>query len=227
MIERLINIDHDCLLAINGWNAPWADSLMWIVSGKWTWLPLYAVLIGLIVWRYRKEKGRRRWLMIGISLVAFAIAVGGADMICHTIKHAVCRLRPTHHPLLAGLVHVVNGYTGGLYGFVSSHAANTMACAMLFSLMWCHDDGQNTTPMRPLIIVLLTLWVMINCYSRMYLGVHYPADIVGGLCVGAVTAWVAFALFRLVEHLLKADEQHLRDSVASAQQPDEDNGTKC
>ena len=194
MFEELIHIDQQWLLAINGCHAPWADTLMWIISGKLTWLPLYALLIALIFIRCKK----RGWLMALIVIVAVAGSAGLADFISSgIIKHAVCRLRPTHDPALAGLIHIVNGYTGGQYGFVSSHAANTMACALSFSLFWVYTSD-NKKRAHLTVTLPLMVWVALNCYSRMYLGVHYPGDIIGGLVVGVIVALVLFLGVRRV-----------------------------
>lgn len=198
MIERLIHIDTEILLAINGWHAPWADTLMWIISAKATWIPLYLLLIGLLVWRYRKPAMTSvKWLQrvpaCVVMIVVIGLAVGAADFIASGIlKDLVARPRPTRVPELEGVLHLVNGYRSGQYGFVSSHAANTMACGLLFSLMWRNKIATYG----------LMLWVAANCYSRMYLGVHYPTDILGGLIVGALVAVVVYAMlvrYRLVE----------------------------
>jgi len=175
-MNRLIEIDQSWLVAINSCHAPWADTLMWIVSAATTWIPLYVVLVGLLWWRFG-------WKKMLIMLAAFGVAIGLSDYIASgVIKHAVCRLRPTHEPALEGMLHIVNNYRGGQYGFVSSHAANTMSCALLFSLIW--RDWRATVPMM--------LWVALNCYSRMYLGVHYPGDILGGLIVGSIIALLVY-----------------------------------
>ena len=201
MWERLVEIDQQCLLAINGWHAVWADGLMWWISKSVTWIPLYALLVGLVVWRFGVCATRgiaskqARWakgaMHVLIILCGFAVAVGLSDYISSgLIKPWVCRPRPTHEPALTGLVHLVNGYTGGAYGFVSSHAANTMACGLLFSLLWKNKVATAG----------LMLWVAMNCYSRMYLGVHYLGDISGGLLVGALLATGVYAiLVRLFE----------------------------
>ncbi|MCQ2343142.1 MAG: phosphatase PAP2 family protein [Paludibacteraceae bacterium] len=193
MMDYLQHIDQTWLVAVNGWHSPWADTLMWIVSGKLTWLPLYALLAGLIIWRYRRPVAgakMRPWVNILLIFAAFGVAVGLSDYISSgIIKHCVCRLRPTHEPLLEGVLHIVNDYRGGQYGFVSSHAANTMACALLFSLVW--RNWKATLP--------LMLWVAVNCYSRMYLGVHYPGDILGGLIVGSVMAVLAYWLLSVAK----------------------------
>lgn len=188
MLEQLIHIDTEILLAINGWHAPWADRLMWIISAKATWIPLYALLIGLLVWRYRKPASRSmKWLqkvpVCVVLIVVIAAAIGLADFIASGIlKEWVARPRPTRVPELEGVLHLVNGYKSGRYGFVSSHAANTMACALLFSLIWRNKIAT----------IGLMLWVAMNCYSRMYLGVHYPTDILGGLIVGSLVAVAAY-----------------------------------
>ena len=192
MFEQLIHIDTELLLAINAWHSPWADTLMWIVSVKTTWIPLYLLLLGLLVWRYRKPALTTvKWLekvpACVVIIVVIGLAVGAADFIASGIlKDLVARPRPTRVPELEGVLHLVNDYKSGQYGFVSSHAANTMACGLLFSLIW-----------RKKIATLgLMLWVAANCYSRMYLGVHYPTDILGGLIVGSLMALSAYALLR-------------------------------
>lgn len=192
MLEQLLHIDTEILLAINGWHAPWADTLMWIVSAKTTWIPLYLLLIGLLVWRYRKPAITPiKWLQkvpaCVVMIVMIVLAVGAADFISSGIlKDWVARPRPTRVPELEGVLHLVNGYRSGRYGFVSSHAANTMACALLFSLIWRNKIAT----------IGLMLWVAANCYSRIYLGVHYPTDVLGGIIVGSLVAVVAFFLLQ-------------------------------
>ena len=190
MLEQLLHIDTEILLAINGWHAPWADTLMWIISAKATWIPLYLLLIGLLVWRYHKPVMTGvKWLQkvpaCVVMIAMIGLAVGTADFIASGIlKELVARPRPTRVPELEGVLHLVNGYRSGRYGFVSSHAANTMVCALLFSMIWRNKIAT----------VGLMLWVAANCYSRMYLGVHYPLDILGGLMVGCLVAMTAYVL---------------------------------
>ena len=192
MLKQLIHIDTEILLAINGWHTPWADTLMWIISAKETWIPLYLLLIGLLVWRYRQPATTRvKWMQkvpaCVLMIIVIGLAVGAADFIASGIlKDWVARPRPSRVPELEGVLHLVNGYKSGRYGFVSSHAANTMACGLLFSLIW----------RKKITTCGLMLWVAANCYSRMYLGVHYPLDILGGLIVGALVAWAAFVMLK-------------------------------
>lgn len=178
-MEQLIHIDQMWLLAINGAHAPWADTLFWWVSKSYVWIPLYALLIGLLI----KQFGWKRGL---IYTAALFVAAGLSDYISSgIIKHLVCRPRPTHEPAIMDMVHTVNGYFGGKYGFVSSHAANTMSVAVLFALIWQQKNNHGWW---------LLLYVVLNCYSRMYLGVHYPGDILGGLIVGGLVAWGVYAI---------------------------------
>ena len=202
MLEELLHIDTEILLAINGWNAPWADSLMWIVSEKTTWIALYGLLIGLLINKYPRASSQAvKWLrkvpVCAVMIVVIVLAVGAADFIASGIlKDLVARPRPTRVPELEGVLHLVNNYRSGQYGFVSSHASTTMACALLFSLIW----------RKKIATVGLMLWVAMNCYSRMYLGVHYPLDIIGGLLVGALVAVAGYALLRALGVVSRGDD---------------------
>ena len=191
MLNELIEIDKAWLLAINGAHTAWLDQIMWYISQSWFWIPLYAVLIGLLIWRFGWKKG----VIYTLLLIA---AVGLSDYVSSgIIKHLVCRPRPTHEPTLAGLVHIVHNYVGGRYGFVSSHAANTMSLALLFSLIW--REPQLPTNKKNNHGWWLMIFVALNCYSRMYLGVHYPGDIIGGLIVGTLMALSVYGSWNLVE----------------------------
>lgn len=172
--------DIDIVLWINGHHAAWADAFFWYVSRAKTWLPLYVLLVGLIAYRFRS------WRMVLLILIGFGVAVGLSDFVCSgVLKPLVCRLRPTHEPAIDPL-HLVNGYMGGRYGFCSSHAANTMAVALLFSLLYRHKIATAG----------IMTWVALNCYSRMYLGVHYPSDILCGLLIGSLLAIPVYRILR-------------------------------
>lgn len=186
-----MNLDSTILLWINGHHTEWLDTIMWWTSHPATWLPLYVVLIILVACRYRS------WKVALLIILGFIVAVGVSDIICSSIfKPLVCRLRPTHEPALDPL-HLVNGYTGGLYGFCSSHAANTIAVATLFSSLYRNKIAT----------AVLLAWVALNCYSRMYLGAHYPTDIIAGLLVGLLLATSVY--WGLRRWVLPSAERHL------------------
>lgn len=141
-----------------------------------TWIPLYVLLIAAIGWRYRN------WKKVLLVLLGFVIAVGLSDFIASGVfKPLVERLRPTREPALDPL-HLVRNCIGGKYGFCSSHAANTAAVATLFSLLYRNKIAT----------AVLVLWVALNCYSRMYLGAHYPTDIMVGLLIGTLLAALVY-----------------------------------
>ena len=217
MFSQLIHIDKQWLLAINSAHSTWADQLMWIVSQGKTWIPLYAVLIVWLVilfWHQRKtiriRAGRRGVVwdapVVCLALFMFAIAVGGSDLLCaQVIKPLVARTRPTHDAEIGALMQVVNGYRGGLYGFCSNHAANTMACATLFAAIATY---RKPLWMHLIVTLPMMLWVALNCYSRMYLGVHYPLDIAAGLMVGMLMALVVWMFGK--QYLFPHEERERR-----------------
>ena len=173
---------------------------MWYISSPLTWLPMYALLIGVLIYKYRD------WKSVLFILLGFAVAVGLSDYVCSGIlKPLVCRLRPTHEPGIDP-IHLVCGYMGGLYGFCSSHAANTMSCGLLFSLLYRNKIATTC----------LMTWVALNCYSRMYLGVHYPGDILAGLLIGSAYALLAYWALRrwVLPKPASCGSPHADDAVA-------------
>ena len=182
MIEYLMDIDADALLAVNGLHDLFQDSFWWLVTAKWSSALLLLALLWILL-----HQNRRHTLLV-LAMLVLAVLV--ADQVSSgLIKHLVGRLRPTHDPSLESMVHVINGYRGGLYGFVSSHAANSFAIATLTSLIMRHR----------LVAFSLFSWALLQCYSRMYLGVHYPGDILGGIVVGVLAGWLVWLLMRWLQ----------------------------
>ena len=182
MLDYLNDIDTNALLAVNGLHDMFQDALWWMVSAKWSSLLLALGLVWILL-----HQNRRHALLVLLMLVlAFALA----DQISSgLIKHLVERLRPTHDPSLGDAVHIVNGYRGGMYGFVSSHAANAFAAATFLSLVI----------RRRAVMISLFTWALLQCYSRVYLGVHYPGDILGGLIVGILVGWLVWRLMQWIQ----------------------------
>ena len=182
MFEYLNDIDSDALLAVNGLHDVFQDAFWWMLTAKWSSLLL---VLGL-AWVLMHQNRRHALLLLGM----LALTVLVADQVSSgLIKHLVERLRPTHDPSLENAVHVINGYRGGLYGFVSSHAANFFAVSTLVALVMRH---------RVVTLGLFT-WAVLQCYSRVYLGVHYPGDILGGIVVGVLAGLLIWFLMRWIE----------------------------
>jgi undecaprenyl-diphosphatase len=185
MLEPIIHIDTQILIFINSHYSPFFDGIMWFVSQTWPWIPIYSVLLFIIIRNYKKEK----WLII-LSVI---ILITASDQLSSAvIKNLFCRLRPTHNPALEGLIHIVHNYKGGLYGFVSSHASNSFALATFTSFLFRNR----------IFTVCALVWAGLISYSRIYLGVHYPGDVICGALLGFV---LAAGIFKLLTVILKSN----------------------
>jgi len=182
MIEALLQLDKELFLLLNGWHLPIIDPVMVFFSGKFTWVPFYLFLLGLIVYRFGWESIR--------ILLMIAVLISLADQISvHWFKFPFERLRPCHEPELEGLIHLVTGNCGGRFGFVSSHAANSFALAGFVSLL--------LSPFYRWMSALIFTWAFLVSYSRIYLGVHYPGDIIGGAMLGWLISLLVWKLYHL------------------------------
>ena len=180
MLEIINQWDTQLFLWLNGAHAEWLDPLMQYGTEKWTWIPLYLVLIYFL---FKLEGKQAIYLLI---LIAFTIVL--TDQISASIlKPMIGRLRPCHEESLQGLIHMI-GKCRGKYGFVSSHAANTFgAAAFLFFLF---KD-------RLKYIGLVFIWAGIVAYTRVYLGVHYPLNIVFGALLGLGTGYLVHRIYMI------------------------------
>lgn len=182
-METIIQWDTTFFLFLNGLRAEWADKFFYIVSQIFTWLPLYLLIIFLLV---RKWK-RRAWLIVPL----FFLMILCTDQTCNLIKRTVCRYRPSHTEELVGKVQLVQKpdghyYYGGKYGFPSAHAANSAALA--FAVFFFLGRGKKW------VLPAMIAWSLLLSYSRIYLGVHFPGDILMGFVIGTCWAYL-FHLF--------------------------------
>lgn len=182
MIDFFLELDKNLFLELNSYHAEWLDAIMMYVTETLVWLPLYIVMAFFIF----KMHGRKGILI----LVCIALTILLADQITSSLmKPFFARLRPTHDPELADLVHIVNEYRGGQFGFASSHAANTFGLAIFIFLLF----RQHTRQVR-----WIFLWALLVAYSRIYLGVHYPGDILVGAVVGMICGVGCFYLYKKI-----------------------------
>ena len=175
------DVDTDLLLWLNSAHNAFFDVFMMLFTGKWIWIPMYLSLAYLLL----KNMTAKQAMM---CIVAIALVIVVTDQMSSSlIRHAVGRLRPANleNPI-SDMVHIVDGYRGGRYGFPSSHAANSFGLVFfLYFLM-------RRSPLPAFMMV----WAIVNCYSRIYLGVHYPGDILCGALVGLLGATIVWLIYR-------------------------------
>jgi len=186
MIDQLIALDKELFFILNGIHTPWLDIIMESMSKTLVWLPLYLFLFYQIF----KEYKTRSWIvLLGVGLVILLTDQTTSSF----MKPFFGRLRPSHEPSLEGLIHLVNGYTGGTFGFASSHAANTFGLATYLTLVF-----RSSKPW----MMWLFLWAALMSYTRIYLGVHYPGDIAVGAAVGMLFGWISFLIYERVSLMI-------------------------
>ena len=176
-MEELIQFDKELLLWLNGSDSLFMDSLIMTLTNAKTWIPLYLSLFYVVL----KSNATVKDILLVLAAAGACVLLAGTidDTI---VKPLVARWRPGHDPEIGMLVDTVDGYRGGKYGFFSAHASNTFSIAVFFSLLM----------RQRLFTVFMVSYSLINCYTRMYLGVHYPGDITVGLLWGGLVGWCVY-----------------------------------
>ena len=180
-IQSLDQVDQNILLYLNGIHHTFWDHFMSTFTGKWIWVPMYASILYVLIKNFH-------WKVVLFCLVAIALTITFADQICATvIRPLVERPRPSNPASpIADLVHIVNGRRGGGFGFPSCHASNSFGIAFfllfLFRKRW--------------LSIFICTWAAINCYTRLYMGLHYPGDLIVGTLVGLCGAMLMYYLLQ-------------------------------
>lgn len=190
MISSLLQLDERLFLLINGYHSPSGDVFMDFLSQKLVWLPLYLLLASLIIFNFRKKS----WLV----LVVISVCIGLSDVTGSKLfKPNVRRLRPSHTKKLEKDIHLLikkdgTHYKGGTYGYFSSHASTTFCLATFLILLFKRRHKS---------ILLLIIWSVSIGYSRIYLGVHYPLDVITGFLFGFLYAYLGVKLLKRFDWL--------------------------
>ena len=179
IIQNLQSFDTELLLFFNSFHTPFWDQFMFSFTGKLIWVPMYASILYLLLKNFH-------WKVALCYIVAIALTITFADQMCSSgIRPFVERLRPSNpdNPI-SEFVHIVNGKRGGKFGFPSCHAANSFGLAVFvictFRKKW--------------LSLFIVLWAAANSYTRLYLGLHYPGDLLAGALVGSIGGIICFAL---------------------------------
>lgn len=180
-LQNILEIDKELFLYLNSFYNDFWDTIMLLITRKETWLPFYLIIIYFFIKNYRSKAF--------LIVIVAGLTIFASDQISVLIKETVLRLRPVHEPEIEGLVHNVLR-KGGLYGFVSSHAANSFAIFIFSSRIFKNRNYH----------FLLFFWALLVSYSRIYSGVHYPLDILGGALLGWLLGLVMYKVLMFAEN---------------------------
>jgi len=192
-MEYLNQLDTQLFMLINGSHNAFFDPIMYWLSDKLFWIPMYLLIVFLMVRRY-KMRGVLMLLFVGLTIALCDQTASGL------LKNTVQRLRPSHEPSLAGLIYLSKAGPGGLYGFASSHAANVFGLATFL----CFVLDSKFRYLK----YWLFFWASLVAYSRIYNGVHYPGDVLVGSFIGIVFGYLmAKAYFKTDIYLLNRERK--------------------
>ena len=182
ILTTINDIDTNLFLLLNGIHSPLFDIIFSWVTNKFFWIPLYLFLFFITALKFR-------WKTIYIFLFVGALIVFADQVSVHLFKNIFERLRPCHNPDLANIIHIVDGHCGGRFGFVSSHATNSFSLAFFIGFLFKKHYR--------LVLLFMLFWAALVSYSRIYVGVHYPGDVLVGAILGSSIGIVVFWLMKV------------------------------
>jgi len=176
-MDGIKQIDQSLFLFLNELHSTFWDKAMFLFSSREIWIPFYLLIVYILIKTFKKNS------IYILILIGLSIAL--SDQFSVLIKNMVERLRPSNDPAISSLVHLVNNYRGGTYGFFSSHASNTFTVAVIVSLLFKNR----------MFSTLIFVWAILVSYTRIYLGLHYPGDILTGWLWGGL---IGFGFYKLI-----------------------------
>ncbi len=182
MLDAFLQKDIELLIYLNNLGTVQWDGFWLVITNKFSAIPLYLVLLYFTYKQYGLKK-----TFIAILFIVFLITI--SDQTSNLFKFGLKRLRPCHDESLSQLIRLVKDYCGGMYSFFSAHASNAMAIAIFFSL--------TLIKKLKIIVPILLIWAFLVAYSRIYIGVHFPLDVVAGMLLGSLYGFMVYKLFKL------------------------------
>lgn len=200
LVEKILPYEKEVFLWLNDYHNTYWDTFMWMYTEKLSWLLL--AIVALVVFVYKTNWKEALLLIICATILGMLTDYFSANV----IKPFFVRLRPSHHPDFYGLVEIVNNYRGGRYGFISIHAANGFGIFVFSSLIFKYRY----------LTLTMALWAIVSVYSRIYLGVHFLSDIMGGILWGTFAAFLVYYIYLTSRrYILKVPKEEVRIPVYS------------
>lgn len=205
LINSFLPLERNLFLALNGSDSVILDNAMWTYTGVLTWMPMVLFILYIA---FRNQKLVEALLVLGAIILLVVLT----DQLSSSVfKPVFKRFRPTHHPDFMDLVHTVNGYRGGKYGFMSGHATNSFGLAVFLSMLFRNR----------FVTIFMLVWAILNSYARIYLGVHFISDIVVGLFFGSLIGFLVYEVYIYLRvKLFKTPTCEKRNSIYSKKDGD-------
>lgn len=195
LVEQILPYERSLFLFLNDSHNVFFDSFMWIYSEKFTWIPLAVVGLGVFTYKIKWQHA----LLFILCLILLGTLCD--QLSAGLIKSYFARYRPTHHPDYERIVRILNEYRGGRYGFISAHATNGFGISMFLSLVFKYR----------LFTIMTFSWATVSAYSRIYLGVHFISDIIGGILLGSLLGILVYMLLIYCrKRILKQTDEEVR-----------------